>query len=150
MTAGSNLTVAGGVIISPYLTTASGRVFNLTTGFDNNGDGLFADRPAVVAANTPGAIQTPYGWLLADRPADAVMVTRNAGREPFTLRLDVRVSRAFHFSPNAALVLAANVENVLNRANFEAVNGVVTSSSFGSANRAAVPRRLYVAAGFSF
>jgi hypothetical protein len=137
-------------MISPYLTTASGRVFNLTTGFDNNGDGLFADRPAVVAANTPGAIQTPYGWLLADRPADAVMVTRNAGREPFTLRLDVRVSRAFNFSPNAALVLAANVENVLNRANFEAVNGVVTSSSFGSANRAGVPRRLYVAAGFSF
>jgi hypothetical protein len=150
VTAGSNLTVAGGVMISPYLTTASGRVFNLTTGFDNNGDGLFADRPAIVAANTPGAIQTPYGWLLADRPADAGMVTRNAGREPYTLRLDVRVSRAFRFSANAALILAANVENVLNRANFEGVNGVVTSSSFGIANRAGVPRRLYLAAGFSF
>ena len=150
MTAGGNLTIAGGVQISPYLTTASGRVFNLTTGFDNNGDGLFADRPASVAANTPGAIQTPYGWLLADRPADAVMLTRNAGREPFTLRLDVRVSRAFRLSPNAQLVFAANVENVLNRANFEGVNGVVTSSSFGSANRAGVPRRLYAAAAFSF
>jgi hypothetical protein len=78
------------------------------------------------------------------------MVTRNAGREPYTLRLDVRVSRAFRFSANAALILAANVENVLNRANFEGVNGVVTSSSFGIANRAGVPRRLYLAAGFSF
>jgi hypothetical protein len=149
-TAGGHLTVGGGLMISPYLTTAASRVFNLTTGFDNNGDGLFADRPAIVAANTPGAIQTPYGWLLADRPADAMMVTRNAGREPFMLRLDLRVSRMFRISPNAALALAANIENVLNRANFEGVNGVVTSSSFGTANRAGGPRRLYAAAGFSF
>jgi hypothetical protein len=78
------------------------------------------------------------------------MVTRNAGREPFTLRLDVRISRAFTVSPNASFVVAANVENALNRANFEGLNGVITSPSFGVANRAGVPRRLYLAAGFSF
>jgi len=148
-TAGAELMLPAGVLVSPYLTVASGHVFNLTTGFDNNGDGLFADRPAVVAAGTPGAIETAYGWLLANRPSDAVMITRNAGREPFTGRLDLRVARAFRRS-KATLVLAANVENLLNRANFEGVNGVITSPSFGTANRAGLPRRVYAAAGFSF
>jgi hypothetical protein len=104
----------GALFVSPYLTAGSGRVFNLTTGFDNNGDGVFTDRPAVVAAGTLGAIQTPYGWLLADRPYDAVMVARNAGREPWTARLDVRVLRSFRFSTTGGVTVAANIENVLN------------------------------------
>ena len=78
------------------------------------------------------------------------MVTRNAGREPLAVRLDLRVARAFKYSTNGALAVAASVENVSNRPNFEGFNGVVTSSSFGTAKRAGAPRRVNVAAGFSF
>ena len=43
----------------------SGTHYNITTGFDNNGDGNFNDRPQYAAAGTPGAIQTPWGcWRL--------------------------------------------------------------------------------------
>ena len=39
--------------------------YNITTGFDNNGDGDFNDRPQYAAPGTPGAVATPYGLLVA-------------------------------------------------------------------------------------
>jgi len=104
----------------------------------------------MLGAVSLGAIQTPYGWLLADRPYDAVMVARNAGREPWTARLDVRVLRSFRFSTTGGVTVAANIENVLNRANYEGFNGVVTSSSFDQPKRAGTPRRISLAASVSF
>jgi hypothetical protein len=125
-------------------------VFNITTGYDNNGDGIFTDRPALVAVDTPGAIHTPYGSLLASRPAEAVMLQRNAGRDPASVRFDLRASRAFRYRPGGALVVTASVENLLNRANFEGGNGVLTSSSFGDPKRAGSPRRISLSSGLSF
>jgi hypothetical protein len=147
---GAHFTLPGDLFVSPYLTAVSGRVFNITTGFDNNGDGIFADRPALATAGTPGAVRTPYGWLLAARAADAQMVGRNAGRDPASLRLDMRVSRGFGYTTGASFVVAAGFENLLNRANFEGVNGVITSPSFGVPTRAGAPRRVNLAAGISF
>ncbi len=146
---GAHFTLPSAVSISPYLTAASGRVFNITTGLDNNADGIFTDRPAVVAPGTVGAIETAYGTFLADSADGAAIVTRNAGREPAMVRLDLRVSRAFRATAGS-FVVAANVENVFNHANLEGVNGVVTSPSFGLAKRAASPRRVNFAASYSF
>jgi Carboxypeptidase regulatory-like domain/TonB dependent receptor len=143
-------TVPGELSISPYVTAASGRVFNITTGFDNNGDGVFADRPAVVAPETAGAIATKYGSLLANPTPGTPTIGRNAGREPAAVRVDLRVSRAFRYRARASMVFAANVENVLNRANFEGVNGVVTSPVFGMPNRAEAARRVNLFASFNF
>jgi hypothetical protein len=39
---------------------------------------------------------------------------------------------------------------VLNHANFEGVNGVITSPTFGLPKRAGLPRRVNLAASFSF
>jgi hypothetical protein len=150
MNAGANVTLAADVQISGYVTASSGRVFNITTGYDNNGDGIFTDRPALVAVDTPGAIHTPYGSLLASRPAEAVMLQRNAGRDPASVRFDLRASRAFRYRPGGALVVTASVENLLNRANFEGGNGVLTSSSFGDPKRAGSPRRISLSSGLSF
>jgi hypothetical protein len=149
-TIGANMTLPAQVMVSPYLIAASGRVFNITTGFDNNGDGLFADRPALAVPGMPGAIDTPYGTFLADRPAGAPMVMRNAGRDPAAVRLDLRVARSFRYGTGGMFVIAGNVANVFNRANFEGVNGVVTSPSFGVPKRAGSPRRVNLAASFSF
>ena len=147
---GAHFTLPSELFVSPYVTAASGHVFNITTGFDNNGDGVFADRPAIVAPGTPGAIQTPYGTFLAEPAADGRIVARNAGREPALLRVDLRVARAFAYRTGASFVVAANFENLFNRANFEGVTGVVTSPMFGQPKRAGQPRRINLAASFSF
>jgi hypothetical protein len=148
VTAGATFTAPGAIAVSPYLSAASGRAFNITTGYDNNGDGVFTDRPSRVASTTGGAIQTPYGPFLVDGSAGTI-VTRNAGREPAAVRLDVRVSRVFRSSATS-LVLAAFIENAFNRAIFEGINGVITAPSFGRPNRAVMPRRVSVTASVSF
>jgi hypothetical protein len=66
------------------------------------------------------------------------------------MRVDLRASRAFRYGMGAILVVASSVENLLNRANVENINGVITSASFGRPQRAAAPRRLTFSAGFSF
>ena len=148
--AGAHFALPGGIMASPYLMVASGRVVNITTGLDNNADGTFADRPALVAAGTPGAIATSYGWLLASSPAGALIINRNSGRDPRLIRVDLRLSRSFRYSTGASFVVAAGIQNLLNRANFEGINGVVTSPTFGQPKRAGSPRHVDLSAGFSF
>jgi hypothetical protein len=147
---GAHFTLPSELNVSPYLTAASGHVFNVTTGLDDNGDGVFADRPAIVLPNTPGAIQTLYGTFLVDPPAGATIVGRNAGRDPAMVRVDLRISRAFASHTGGSVVVAANFENLLNRANLERVNGVATAPTFGEPKRAGQPRRINLAASFSF
>ena len=80
----------------------------------------------------------------------AALLPRNAGRDPATLRVDLRVARAFHTLAGSSFVLASNIENLLNRANFEGENGVVTSPLFGEPKRAGTPRRVTFSASVSF
>jgi hypothetical protein len=148
--AGAHLTLPGGVVVSPYVLVASGRVVNLTTGLDNNADGTFTDRPALVTAGQPGSIATSYGHLLANPPAGALILERNAGRDPRSIRLDLRLSRSFRYVAGATFVVAAGASNLMNRANLEGINGVVTSPTFGQPKRAAAPRRIDLSAGVSF
>jgi hypothetical protein len=146
----AHFSLPGQLFVSPYVTAVSGRVFNITTGFDNNGDGAFTDRPALVAAGTPGAIVTSYGIFSANPAPGDLLVGRNAGREPGEVRVDLRLARAFRVAPRATFVIAANVENLFNRANYEGVNGVVASPSFGLPKRAALSRHLNLSANFNF
>jgi hypothetical protein len=149
VSAGLWLAVPGGFIVSPYFTMASGRAFNITTGFDNNGDGLFMDRPAVGAAGGPNVVETPYGFFdLAPGPADEIIL-RNAGREPRQIRLDLNASRQWLVG-GTSVYLAVDVQNVFNRANFAGFNGVLTSPNFDRPNLALNPRRASISFGVSF
>src|SRR3989441_8572361 len=79
------------------LSAASGSPFDITTGFDNNGDTVANDRP-------PG-------------------VTRNTGRGPRTLQLDVRFAKTFNFArlqrgnKRDSFDITVAVFNAINRAN---------------------------------
>ena len=57
--AGASISLPGDITISPFLRATSAMPFNITTGMDNNGDTQFADRPALAAPGTPGAVVTP-------------------------------------------------------------------------------------------
>jgi len=53
-----------GLRFSPFITLASGRPYNITTGEDTNGDGLYTDRPAITQGGTariipPGTRRSP-------------------------------------------------------------------------------------------
>ena len=51
-----------GIRVSPFVIVSSGRPFNITTGSDDNGDGIFNDRPAYrTGPREPRRVSTEWG-----------------------------------------------------------------------------------------
>ena len=128
--------------------------YNITTGFDNNGDGNFNDRPQYAAPGTPGAIQTPFGLLVAS--GGAGVFPRNKGVLPWTFHVDTNLQRAFKMTHDKkaehqqTLTLNIRSSNVLNHMNVTNVGGVLGSPFFGVANAADYGRRIEAGARYSF
>lgn len=137
-----------------FLNAASGRPFNITTGRDNNGDGNFNDRPSFAdSTNSSEAFSTQFG-LLAPNVINGNL-PRNAGTNPATFTIDLNLSRSFLIDKQTGeggRSLAVNIRfnNLFNRINPLAVNGVLTSPFFGRANTAAPPRRIEFGLRFNF
>jgi hypothetical protein len=113
-----------GVALSLY----AGKPVNVTTGSDNNQDGVVNDRPAGFARNTlPG---------------------------PGLIDLDLSVAHDFVFSKSPEhgkkLTLSLNSFNVLNHPNDTTYVGVITSPSYRKAVQAQPPRRFQLDAQFKF
>jgi hypothetical protein len=113
-----------GMALSVY----AGKPVNVTTGSDNNGDGVVNDRP-------PG-----FG--------------RNTMRGPGLINLDLNLQHDFALSKARkearTLTLSLNAFNVLNHRNDVTYVGVITSQSFGHAVAAQPPRRLQLDLQFKF
>ena len=149
-----NLHLPGKIEVDSNYFVGSGRPFNITTGFDNNGDGNFNDRPTYARAGSSGAVQTQYGLLTAT--GGTGVVPRNTGSMPFRVNLDANVSRSFTLTPHAAKeslqTLAVNIRsaNLINHTNVTQVGGVLGSPLFGRAYQAQSGRRVEVGVRYSF
>ena len=88
--------------ISPFIMAHSGAPFDITTGADNVGDGLFNARPAfATSANEPGAVVTPFGdFILPAAGQSYVPIPRNYGNGPSYFTINLRLSRTFGFGPH--------------------------------------------------
>lgn len=137
------------------LGAASGVPFDVTTGFDNNGDGVFNDRPQRVSSPGPGTYATRYG-LLSTNTLNGDL-PRNIGTMPATVHLDLSLSRSFVFKEKHGTTVHAQTlrfdarsANLLNHANYTAVDGVVGSPQFGLPVTADFGRRIELGARLSF
>ncbi len=110
----------------------SSEPYDITTGYDDNGDGHAKDRP-------PG-------------------VTRNTGRGPDFFQLDALLSKSFqagspfrgsHQKPGE-VQLVVEAYNLTNRVNYSPYIGVMTSSFFGTANSAREARSFQLALRYRF
>jgi hypothetical protein len=128
--------------------------YNITTGFDNNGDGNFNDRPQYATAGTPGAISTPYGLLVAS--GGTGVFPRNKGVLPWTVHLDSNLQRAFPITRNAkadhpqTLTVNLRSSNVLNHTNVTTIGGVLGSPLFGVPYAADNGRRVEAGLRYTF
>lgn len=107
----------------------SGIPFNITTGRDENGDGMALDRPVGIARNTgngPGAAIVDLRWYREIR------------------LLPARKDK----SPSATLAMDAF--NILNRVNYQNFAGSLTSPFFGQAVATQPSRRLQLGVRFQF
>ena len=149
-----SLTTPGKLQWSTDIHAGSGAPYNITTGFDNNGDGDFNDRPQYAPPGTADAVMTKYGALVAS--GGMGVFPRNAGRLPWTVYMDVNAERAFALSHNAkadhpqTLTLNVRSSNLLNHTNVTAEGGVLGSPLFGIPYGADNSRRVEAGLRYSF
>ena len=128
--------------------------YNIITGFDNNGDGDFNDRPQIAAPGATGAIQTRYG-LLTNSTGIAVL-SRNKGKMPWDVHLDANLQRSFKLTRDSKAehqqTLTANIRssNFLNHTNVTAVGGVLGSPFFDTPYAADNGRRIEAGLRYSY
>lgn len=87
------------VNFNPFIVYQAGRPFNVITGRDTNGDGLFTERPAFATALTDPANlrQTPIGDFDLSPAPGQQLIPRNYGLGPSFFSVNMGVSRAFQF-----------------------------------------------------
>lgn len=137
--------------------------YNVTTGFDNNGDGDFNDRPQYAPAGTPlcsatvtsnCAYATPWGNLVTS--GGAASLPRDKGTMPWTVYLDMNLQRTFRLTRDPKndhpQTLSANIRssNVLNHRNVTSVGTVIGSPLFGVAYAADPGRRVEAGLRYTF
>ena len=107
----------------------SGVPFNITTGRDNNGDGLALDRPDGVS--------------------------RNTGLGPGQALVDLRWFRDFRFQParkdkSPSLTVGLDAFNLFNRVNYQGFAGALTSPFYGRAFASQPARRIQLGLRLQF
>jgi hypothetical protein len=119
-----------GIFLTSTMSYDSGRPYNITTGRDDNMDGITTDRP--------------------------VGAPRNSGKGQKLLFFNFNISKAFFFSDAANggtrtnLNLFANMTNAFNNINYGPPSAVMTSPNFGRSTSALDPRQFEVGMRFQF
>ena len=141
---------------SAIFQATSARPYNITTGFDNNGDTVINDRPAGVGRNSGRSeavweIGSRLSWGTEFGPAQQqtggpqvrmIRVGGGDGAAPPSMSMGGTKKYRLEFYLQAF--------NLLNRANLGVFNGVQTSPFFAQATSAQPPRRLEVGTRFNF
>lgn len=144
------------VNLNPFVIYSTGRPFNIITGRDTNGDGVFTERPAFATAQTDPANlrQTRFGdFDLAPAPGQE-LIPRNYGMGPGFFSVNLGISRSISFGDVAGQAVAAqsgankpasgpapekrytvtfsiNIQNLLNHTNLTNPIGNLSSPQFG-------------------
>lgn len=95
---GGSLTAPLKVQFNPMVMLASGGPFNIITGYDYNGDGLFTDRPSFATdLSRASVVKTAYGVFDTRPLAGTELIPRNYGQAPGTVSVNLRMSRSWGF-----------------------------------------------------
>jgi hypothetical protein len=105
------------VSIAPFVTATSGRPFNITSGFDANGDTFFAERPTFgQLASRCAAIHLTASYCNIGSNDPNAVLPRNWGQGPPSFSLNLRLSKTIGFGKSPATV-ATNGNGGGNRGN---------------------------------
>ncbi|MBI3423928.1 MAG: TonB-dependent receptor [Acidobacteria bacterium] len=157
----SNYTLPRGLRLGTILQASSATPYNVTTGFDNNGDSIINDRPLGLTRNSArGArrvdLSTRLSWGFGFGKAredlaghgPQVRVLRGDGDAGGMLGSMSGMPGAQQKRYRTEFFIQAT--NVLNHANLAGFSGVQTSPFFGRATMALPGRRLETGLRFSF
>jgi len=154
--AGGTINTRWNVRLSPLIALQSGAPFDITTGSDLYGTTLFNARPGIATDPTrPGLIQTTYGLLDPNPIPGETLLSRNYGRGPGQMSVNLRIAKFFTFGTERkaaqhgsgifsapaerhyTLSVSLAIRNLLNHTNPGPIIGNITSPLFGQANQMA-------------
>jgi hypothetical protein len=99
------------IALNPFIIARTGQFFNITTGFDTNGDRIFRERPAFASSNTlpENLRRTPYGDFDINPAPGSAIIPRNFGEGPSFFSVNLGISRSIGFGdlPGAKPAVAA-------------------------------------------
>ncbi len=153
---GGSINTKWNIRFNPLVSFQTGAPFNITSGNDLYGTTLYTARPGIATDQSrPGLILTPYGLLDPNPIPGETIIGRNAGRGPFQIQTNLRVTKTWSFgaetSPAAGggsvfanpagrrynLSVAMSARNLLNHNNPGPIIGNIMSPLFGQANQVA-------------
>lgn len=98
VTLGGSLTAKWDIRLNPFLTAESGPPFDITAGRDLYGTTLFNGRPGISSDPAkPGLIATRYGLLDPNPTPGQALLSRNFGRGPGSILVNLRLGKTFAF-----------------------------------------------------
>jgi hypothetical protein len=98
VTVGGSINLKWAVRISPFVVAQSGAPFDITAGSDLYGTTLFNGRPGIATdPNRPGLVQTKYGLLDPNPSAGEQLLSRNYGRGPGQMNVNLRLTKTIGF-----------------------------------------------------
>jgi hypothetical protein len=98
MTVGGSINFKWNVRVSPFVIVQSGPPFDITAGSDLYGTTQFNGRPGLATdPSQPGLIPTRYGLLDPNPSAGEPLLSRNYGRGPGQISMNLRVSKTIGF-----------------------------------------------------
>ena len=136
----------------------SGTPYNITTGLDNNRDGVFNDRPAGVGRNSA---LTAGQWDLGARVSYAIGFGEQSQAAGGSQRVTVVIGGPGGGMPTGGfsggadtkryrIEFYAAAQNVTNHSNYTGYSGVVTSPFFGQPTTVLNPRKVELGMRFGF
>ena len=165
---GFTYTAPWGLTFNSLIRMSSSNRFNITTGRDTNGDGVFTERPAFATdLGKPGVVVTRFGALDPNPGPGHQIIPRNFGHGPTFFQVNLRAAKTFRFNlfsgatdksgkaakPEAkrfGLTVSVSGQNIFNNTNFGSFIGNLNSPLFGQANAtASTPRRFDLQVRFS-
>jgi hypothetical protein len=97
-TLGGSINLRWRVRVSPFAVVQSGAPFDITSGSDLFGTTLFNGRPGIATdPSRPGLIQTQYGLLDPNPTPSEKVLSRNFGRGPGQMNVNLRIAKTFGF-----------------------------------------------------
>lgn len=146
-----NNQIVRNVLLGLNLNTFTAPPYAMLSGRDDNGDGIFNDRPAGVGRNTLRAsgqttVNANFGYVFA--------FGRTASQPPVVGVFGGGASAQVRtFDPGSAryrLQLFVNIQNLANERNYVGYSGTLTSPFFGKPTAVAGMRKIDVGIGLSF
>ena len=101
---GGSVQLPYAISAAPFVTMSSGSPFNITTGGQYNGDGIFNARPALATASTPASQVrvTKFGTFDLNPAPGAALIPVNYGEGPGNFTVNIRLSRTWGWGEKAS------------------------------------------------